>query len=219
MRRFTVLLALLAALALFCGTPSARATGRTVVIVHGWNAYSQGQAAWDQVYGPLKAGLEAQGYTVYGPLLPYTGNAAGDSERNARWLKQYIDDNGLTDVVLVGHSLGAAVAEYYVRALDQGEVAAYATLDSSIENAGATGWSCLLHPPDLCAGSQFRKDLAQLAPRTDLFLLNVYSTDFGSLLSPDCSLYVFDTHAGMPSNPATIGAVAQEASSANPCGG
>lgn len=196
---------------LFGAAPShTQATPNPVVIVHGWDAFNQGQVLWNQVYGGLANALTQDGYPVYGPILPANGSMAGDSIINANELKQYIEDNELDNVTLVCHSLGGTVCEYYVRYLDEGEISQYVLLDSNITTTGVTGFfGCLVNPPDQCAGSMVRNAIFAASARNDLYLTNVWSTYYGSQLQIDCRRYVYDTHKGMASNPATIGYVEQ----------
>ena len=176
-----------------------------------------GQEEWDEVYAPLRTRLEADGFTVYGPLLPYTGSHAGDTIKNADWLRAYILNHNLTNILLVGHSLGGFVAEYYMRYLNTGEVTAYATLDSDIYEVGPTGLLCLLNPPDQCRWSLVRIAIAMKAPRNDVFLLNLWSTYPGEQPQVDCYQYVMGTHESMVSKPATVQAMEQEDTGVNPC--
>ena len=205
--------------AALAGRQAASSGRRTILIVHGWAGEGDGQAKWDDVYGQLKTTLEGNGFTVYGPILPYTGSQTGDTIKNATWLRQYVLENHLTNVLMVGHSLGGFVAEYYMRYLDTGEVTAYATLDSNVNNAGPKGLTCLLYPPDSCRLSALRITLALKAARNDVFLLNLWATELGNQPQVDCSRYIPGTHASMVGQPATIQDLEQEATGVNPCTG
>ena len=190
---------------------------RTIVLVHGWVLNGKTPDDWEEVYGDLRTRLQADGYTVFAPILPYSGCDAGDTIKNATWLRDYITDNHLSNVLLVGHSLGGFVAEYYVRYLDTGEIAAYATLDSEINYAGPSGLACLFNPPDQCAGSALRKAIAAKPARNDIFLLNLWSTVLGNQPQVDCSQYVEGTHLTMVGKPKTRIDLEAEATGVDPC--
>lgn len=194
-----------------------RGEGRPVLIIHGWAPSGGDQADWDAAYGALAAHLDAAGFDVHGPLMVATGNTAGDTVINAEHVQAYIAANGLTDVVLVGHSLGGYVTEYYVRLLDAGEIGAYALLDSSVNTGGANWLTCWLNPPDQCTGSAVRNAIYGAAARTDLSSLNVKAQYGGTSPAPTCNISISAEHTAMVSHPTTKTAVERLARGENPC--
>lgn len=72
-----------------------------------------GHGSW--CYGPLKGLLEAAGQIVYTPCLPGVGERAGELtaetglEEHIASVVSFLEDNDLTDVILVGHSYAGMV--------------------------------------------------------------------------------------------------------------
>lgn len=177
----------------FAATQIAQAAPeRNVILVHGLNS---GPSTFTQ----MKADLEAAGYKVWSPQLPRTGSRSGDSVTNAKFIQSYIKANGLSNVVLVGHSLGGTVVEYYTRILNQGEIVGRVTLDSNIQSkAGDSGWTCWF-VPDQCNGP-VRNAIFAANPRTDIPMLNMTSS--GITLGPplvDCNYKFSAAHTSYPS--------------------
>lgn len=163
---------LVAAAALFfflstAATPT-EAAARPVVMLHG----ATGVPA---VYDSLKADLQAKGYTVHALKLPKSGLSRGDSKTNAEYAYNYMTQNNLTNVVLVGHSLGGTVEEYVTRILDtSGRVTGRVTLDSSIAGPGDSAYSLgCWFVPDQCSNSTVRTALNNANKKTNIPWLNV----------------------------------------------
>jgi len=82
--------------------------GETFVLIHGsWH----GGWAWDAVV----PGLEAKGHRAHAPTLPGHGPGAiraGITHHDCvRGVVRYIEERGLTDLILVGHSFGGSVVQ------------------------------------------------------------------------------------------------------------
>lgn len=77
----------------------------TFVLVHGgWHDGS----AWDRVIERLNA----RGHTAFGPTIGGHGREAGRPVTHAEATRSMVDfvlDNGLSDIVLVGHSFGGTI--------------------------------------------------------------------------------------------------------------
>ena len=82
--------------------------GETFVLIHGsWH----GGWAWDAVVRRL----EAKGHRAHAPTLPGHGPGvvrAGTTHHDCvRGVARYIEERGLTDLILVGHSFGGSVVQ------------------------------------------------------------------------------------------------------------
>ncbi len=84
------------------------------------------------------------GYQCYAPDLPGHGSAADlppTLEAGAQVVANLIAQEGLTDVLLVGWSMGAAIAWTYCRDFGTGALAGLVTLDMSPKIGPALDWS------------------------------------------------------------------------------
>lgn len=87
----------------------------TFVLVHG--AWHDG-SAWDHVIERLNA----QGHIAFGPTIAGHGRDADRSVTHAEATRSIVDfvlDNGLTDIVLVGHSYGGTVISKVAEAISE----------------------------------------------------------------------------------------------------
>ena len=80
----------------------------TILILHGWGSCAKN---WSQV----KELLENQGCKVYVPNLPGFGEALPPTKPwtisdYAEWLSDFCEENGLSQVFLLGHSFGGSIA-------------------------------------------------------------------------------------------------------------
>ncbi len=88
-----------------------------ILILHGWNL--QGSR-----FDPLKQVLRKHGYRVFAPDFPGFGAEPAPSEPwhvadYARFLKGYVDRQGIKKPVLIGHSFGGRVALAFSAAYPQ----------------------------------------------------------------------------------------------------
>ncbi|MDP9797285.1 triacylglycerol esterase/lipase EstA (alpha/beta hydrolase family) [Catenuloplanes nepalensis] len=117
MRRL-LLAALTAALAVVPAAPAQAATTSPVILIHGYNSST---ATWD----PLVTRLKAAGYAsgdVHTFGYHYRQSNVTTAARLADYVEKVREDHGGVKVDLVGHSMGAVIARYYVRDLGGAEV-------------------------------------------------------------------------------------------------
>ncbi len=177
-------------------TYSAQAAApRTVVLVHGYTGIPGYNYT---VYDLMASDLRAAGYNVWQPKLPRSGSSTGDVVKNAEYLKSYIKANNLTDVVLVGHSLGGLEVEYYTRFLNQGEVKGRVYLDSAVNGGPLNDITCWF-VPDQCSQAFYTK-LNSVDPRTDIPVMNIGGQYVGNdyLHVVDCSITYQAAHDTYP---------------------
>ena len=74
----------------------------TLVFVHGWGT------TWESLY-PLVSRLKP-GYQVFTPNLPYPSDKVLTLDDYCQYILDYIKTNKITKPVLIGHSLGGAIA-------------------------------------------------------------------------------------------------------------
>lgn len=101
-------------------TPSA--TDNTVdaaIIMHGLGVHPD----WDQVVRPLRTGLPAQGWTTLSLQMPILPNGVDHVEYAPLFSEvagridaglAYLKEQGAKRIVIIGHSLGAAMGSYYL---------------------------------------------------------------------------------------------------------
>jgi pimeloyl-ACP methyl ester carboxylesterase len=94
-------------------------SGRAVLLLHGIGAHPN----WPDVIYPLRAGLHEQGITTLSIQLPILANDAQPEEYLPLFAEvpgridaalDSLDDAGYPNVTLVAHSMGAAMAVYYL---------------------------------------------------------------------------------------------------------
>lgn len=112
----------------------------TVVLVHGtW----LGGWVWQRVV----PGLEAAGHDVHAPDLPGLAGDAGNAREDhglaahGAAIARYLDDNDLTEVVLVGHSYGGIVAQLAAASSDR--VARIVYLDAFLADEGESAFDLI----------------------------------------------------------------------------
>jgi predicted alpha/beta-hydrolase family hydrolase len=106
-------------------TESDEPTQRAALVLHGIGVHPD----WPQVVYPLRTGLPAQGWSSLSLQMPVLPNDADPKEyvplfdevgpriqAGIAFLKQ----NGATQIVIVAHSLGAAMASYYLAGQPEG---------------------------------------------------------------------------------------------------
>ncbi len=99
-------------------------TFKHVYLLHGWSGVPEGAFR-----GWLKKELEARGYAVVAPALP-----DADTPRIETWLPflQETITSVPEDTIIVGHSIGGALALRYAEALPEGSVLAKVVLVASV---------------------------------------------------------------------------------------
>jgi pimeloyl-ACP methyl ester carboxylesterase len=111
--------------------------GRPLILLHGWAAHAGFFAA--------QAALAWSGFRVLAPDLP--GHGSNRAEKAATLadladsVHRLIEDRGLSDVVLVGWSLGAAVAFDYIGRHGCGRLGRLVVLDMAPRILNDAGWS------------------------------------------------------------------------------
>jgi pimeloyl-ACP methyl ester carboxylesterase len=93
--------------------------GRAVIVMHGTGIHPD----WQQVVKPLRVGLIEHNWNTLSIQMPILPNEAEYEEYAPLYDEvapridaaiQYLRDNGSKDIVLIGHSQGAAMAAYYL---------------------------------------------------------------------------------------------------------
>ncbi|MDH3629590.1 MAG: alpha/beta hydrolase family protein [Gammaproteobacteria bacterium] len=104
-------------------TEGDESSGRAVVLVHGIGVHPN----WPDVIYPLRAGLLEQGITTLSLQMPILANDADEREYGLLFPEvpgrfeaalDYLDDEGYKNVTIVGHSMGASMATYYLSQSD-----------------------------------------------------------------------------------------------------
>ncbi len=100
-------------------TEGDKSSGRAVVLVHGIGVHPN----WPDVIYPLRAGLLEQGITTLSLQMPILANDADEREYGLLFPEvpgrfeaalDYLDDEGYKNITIVAHSMGAAMANYYL---------------------------------------------------------------------------------------------------------
>ncbi len=160
------------------GGATEAAPAKAVVLLHGWN-----RTAND--WNTAKAQYEAAGFKVYALKLPKSGSRAGDTRKNADAVQAFITSNGLTDVMVDGHSLGGTLVYELIRVRRDARITAAVTRDSRIQaSTGDTGLNCWF-VPDQCEGGSQRKAILA-APLATVPILNVSASTAGQA-DVDCN--------------------------------
>lgn len=177
---------------------------RAVILLYGWNGTTSSWSTAQTAY--VAGGCVAPTCMVYALGLN-AGWSAGDTERNATTVANFIAANHLTNVKLDGHSLGGWLA------LDVALVHRNPAVTSVVLRDTGTG--CFFGiPGDQCPGSALLAALAG-APASSVPILNLsHSTD--ALPQVDC-LRIFNLdHAAFQTN-AAVNAAATTWPAVNPC--
>ena len=101
-------------------TPSATDnTADAAIIMHGLGVHPD----WDQVVRPLRTGLPAQGWATLSLQMPILANGVDHVEYAPLFSEvpgridaglAYLKEQGAERIVIIGHSLGAAMGSYYL---------------------------------------------------------------------------------------------------------
>ena len=93
---------------------------RAVIIMHGIGAHPD----WQQVVHPLRVGLTDYGWNTLSIQMPILANDAKATDYAPLFPKEvparinaaikYLHENGVTHIVLVGHSMGSIMGAYYL---------------------------------------------------------------------------------------------------------
>jgi pimeloyl-[acyl-carrier protein] methyl ester esterase len=111
--------------------------GRPIVLLHGWSAHSG--------FFAKQMALAAKGFRVIAPDLPGHGRDRRPKERLgiadlAAALDAFLTARDLTDVVLVGWSMGATVALDYLDRYGAARVAGFVSVDMTGKIANDAAW-------------------------------------------------------------------------------
>jgi len=100
---------------------------RAVILVHGIGVHPN----WPDVIYPLRAGLLEHGITTLSLQMPILANEADEREYDLLFpevpgrfetANDYLDDYGYKKITVVGHSMGASMATYYLSSGDANAV-------------------------------------------------------------------------------------------------
>ena len=101
-------------------TPSSTSnTADAAILLHGLGVHPD----WDQVIRPLRTGLPELGWSTLSLQMPVLANDAGYEEYAPLFKEvpgrieagiKYLKENGAKRVVIISHSLGAAMGSYYL---------------------------------------------------------------------------------------------------------
>lgn len=143
------------------------AANSPIVLVHG---YGQTSASMK----PLADRFTAAGYTVYNLNLPGV-QGSGSCQyicNDAKYICDYINQRSLTNVTVIGHSMGGMSSLYCALKFDTAHrITAWGGLDSYLYNNPE--WTvCLpfVYGGQMCPSSAFVASLKALPNRTDLFM-------------------------------------------------
>lgn len=100
-------------------TEAAEDKGRAVIVMHGTGIHPD----WAQVVQPLRVGLTGHNWHTLSIQMPVLVNEAEYHEYAPLYAEvapridaaiSYLKDNGINDIVLLGHSQGSTMAAYYL---------------------------------------------------------------------------------------------------------
>lgn len=150
-----------------------------VILLHGWHS----SPGW-WVIAELQ--YRAAGFDVHALQLPRDGTQDGDTTANADYVERYIEDRGLTNVQVDGHSLGGVLVYELVRVRRNAAIVSAVTRDSNVQDpVGYDGTICSWWLPvlvgstiipDQCEDSSVRQAIMEAAP-ADVPVLNLSSND------------------------------------------
>lgn len=194
MKKYWLAAVLTVAAAIFAISPSESATGRNVILVHGWNGSTSSWAT-------TKAAYEANGDTVHVLAMPKNSflMSKGDGVVNAKFIQTYIAQNHLTNVVLDGHSFGAMESLYVALVLKDPAVKSVVLRDTGF----VSGLSCFAIP-DLCSNSAMATAI-KTAPVSSVPIMNLTSKTV-ALPQEDCRKTYNIDHNAFQTNAAVIAA-------------
>jgi predicted esterase len=105
-------------------TPAEEDKNRTAIIMHGTGIHPD----WQQVIQPLRVGLTEHNWNTLSIQMPILPNEAEYPEYAPLYDEvaprinaaiKWLQDNGSDNIVLIGHSQGAAMAAYYLSTTQQ----------------------------------------------------------------------------------------------------
>ena len=112
-------------------TPSsANSTSDAAIIIHGLGVHPD----WDQVIHPLRTALPEHGWSTLSLQMPVLANGIGGDEYSPLFSEvsgrieagiSFLKQKGATRVVIVAHSLGAAMGSYYLATYKSESVTAF----------------------------------------------------------------------------------------------
>lgn len=100
-------------------TEAAEDKGRAVIVMHGTGIHPN----WSQVVQPLRVGLTEHNWNTLSIQMPILANEAEYPEYAPLYDEvparidaaiKYLQESGIKDIVLIGHSQGAAMTAYYL---------------------------------------------------------------------------------------------------------
>lgn len=108
-------------------TEGDRGSGEAVILIHGIGVHPN----WPDVIYPLRAGLLEQNISTLSVQMPILANGADEREYDLLFNEvpgrfeaaiDYLDDYGYKKLTIVGHSMGASMATYYLSRSDANAV-------------------------------------------------------------------------------------------------
>ena len=105
-------------------TEAEEESGRAVIVMHGTGVHPD----WTQVVQPLRVGLTEHGWNTLSIQMPVLANEAKHEDYAPLYDEvapridaaiAYLKENGLKQIVLIGHSQGASMTAYYLSAKDK----------------------------------------------------------------------------------------------------
>lgn len=121
-------------------TEGDKSSGRAVVLVHGIGVHPN----WPDVIYPLRAGLLEQDITTLSLQMPILANDADEREYGLLFPEvpgrfeaalDYLDDEGYKNITIVGHSLGASMANYYLSRNEPGKISSLVIIGMGVGGA------------------------------------------------------------------------------------
>lgn len=112
-----------------------------VILIHGRGAHP----AWPEVIEPLRVHLSELGWHTLSLQMPVLGNEATDVDYAPLFSEvpgriqagvDFLKDKGIDNIVLAGHSFGAAMASYYVASRHDPAVKTFAILSGGPGHEG-----------------------------------------------------------------------------------
>ncbi|MFW2439992.1 MAG: DUF3530 family protein [Arenicellales bacterium] len=118
-------------------TPSSTSnTADAAILLHGLGVHPD----WDQVIRPLRTGLPELGWSTLSLQMPVLANDAGYQEYAPLFKEvpgrieagiKYLKENGKKRIVIISHSLGAAMGSYYLANNQPGHVSGFVGIGMS----------------------------------------------------------------------------------------
>lgn len=118
-------------------TPSsANNTTDAAIIMHGLGVHPD----WEQLIQPLRTALPEHGWSTLSLQMPILANGVGDEEYAPLFSEvagrinagiSYLQQHGVKRIAIIAHSLGAAMATYYLSTHKPGQVAGFVGIGMS----------------------------------------------------------------------------------------